>query len=182
LKPLGAVRFGIDIGGTFTDLVAIQDGRVIGIEKVLTTPEDPSIAVAEGVRVLLARTLPDQVAEVVHGTTLVPNALIERRGALTALLTTRGFRDTLEMRREHRYDLYDLGIRLPEPLVPRRRRWEVSERILGDGTVDIEIDLAEVESLAASVPDNDALRLTAIALELGVKQGLYQRLTAAQKV
>ena len=88
MKPLGAVRFGIDIGGTFTDLVAIQDGRVIGIEKVLTTPEDPSIAVAEGVRVLLARTLPDQVAEVVHGTTLVPNALIERRGALTALLTT----------------------------------------------------------------------------------------------
>jgi N-methylhydantoinase A/oxoprolinase/acetone carboxylase beta subunit len=153
LKPLGAVRFGIDIGGTFTDLVAIQDGRVIGIEKVLTTPEDPSIAVAEGVRVLLARTLPDQVTEVVHGTTLVPNALIERKGALTALLTTRGFRDTLEMRREHRYDLYDLGIRLPEPLVPRRLRWEVSERILGDGTIDIEIDLGEVESLAARALD-----------------------------
>jgi N-methylhydantoinase A len=153
LKPLAVVRFGIDIGGTFTDLVAIQDGQVIGIEKILTTPEDPSIAVAEGVRVLIARTLPDQVTEVVHGTTLVPNALIERKGALTALLTTRGFRDTLEMRREHRYDLYDLGLKLPEPLVPRRLRWEVSERILGDGTIDIEIDLAEVESLAARARD-----------------------------
>jgi N-methylhydantoinase A len=149
LKPLGAVRFGIDIGGTFTDLVAIQDGRVIGIEKVLTTPDDPSIAVAEGVRVLLSGILPSQVTEVVHGTTLVPNALIERKGALTALLTTRGFRDALEMRREHRYDLYDLALKLPEPLVPRRRRWEVSERIFGDGSIDIEIDLAEVESLAA---------------------------------
>ena len=79
----------------------------------------------------------------------MPNALIERKGALTALLTTRGFRDTLEMRREHRYDLYDLGIRLPEPLVPRRLRWEVSERILGDGTIDFAIDLLEVESLAS---------------------------------
>lgn len=150
---MGAVRFGIDIGGTFTDLVAIQDGRVIGVEKVLTTPDDPSLAVAEGVRVLLGRTVPSQVTEVVHGTTLVPNALIERKGAVTALLTTRGFRDSLEMRREHRYDLYDLGLKLPEPLVPRSRRWEVSERIFGDGTIDIEIDLAEVGSLAARALD-----------------------------
>ena len=144
-----AIRIGIDIGGTFTDLVAIRDGRVTGVEKVLTTPDDPARAVADGVRVLLGKTDPSQVTEVVHGTTLVPNALIERKGAVTALLATRGFRDSLEMRREHRYDLYDLALTLPEPLVPRRRRWEVSERILADGTVDIEIDLAEVRSLAA---------------------------------
>ena len=151
--PLDAVRFGIDIGGTFTDLVAIKDGRVIGVEKILTTPDDPAVAVAEGVRALLATIAPGEVTEIVHGTTLVPNALIERKGALTALLTTRGFRDSLEMRREHRYDLYDLFLKLPEPLVPRRHRWEVTERILADGTVDTEIDLAEVESLAALARD-----------------------------
>ena len=173
----GAVRFGIDIGGTFTDLVAIQDGRVIGVEKVLTTPDDPSRAVAEGVRVLLGRTVPSQVTEVVHGTTLVPNALIERKGALTALLTTRGFRDSLEMRREHRYDLYDLGLKLPEPLVPRRRRWEVSERIFGDGTVDIEIDLAEVESLAARALD-EGIEAIAICFLHSYRYASHERAAA----
>jgi N-methylhydantoinase A len=152
-RPLDAVRIGIDIGGTFTDLVAIQRGRVVGVEKVLTTPDDPALAVAAGVRRLLGRILPGDVTEVVHGTTLVPNALIERKGAITALVTTRGFRDSLEMRREHRYDLYDLDLRLPAPLVPRRLRWEVTERILADGTVDTEIDRAEVESLVARARD-----------------------------
>ncbi|HZV52136.1 MAG TPA: hydantoinase/oxoprolinase N-terminal domain-containing protein, partial [Candidatus Dormibacteraeota bacterium] len=128
-----SVRIGVDIGGTFTDLVLLRGGRVEGVGKVLTTPADPSLAVAEGVEQLLAEMPPGQVGEVVHGTTLVPNALIERRGARTALLTTRGFRDVLAIRREHRYDLYDLFLELPEPLVPRRRRWEVDERVLADG-------------------------------------------------
>jgi N-methylhydantoinase A len=141
-------RIGVDIGGTFTDLVLLSGGRVAGIGKTLTTPRDPSAAVAEGVARLLGDLDPGTVAEVVHGTTLVPNALIERTGARTCLLTTRGFRDALAMRREHRYDLYDLLLELPEPLVARRFRWELSERVLADGTVDRPLDDAEVRKLA----------------------------------
>src|SRR5262249_56898953 len=114
----------------------------------LTTPADPSVAVAEGVVGLLAEVDPGRVGEVVHGTTLVANALIERRGARTCLVTTRGVRDALAIRREHRYDLYDLFLELPEPLVPRRRRWEVDERVLADGTVDRALDEAAVRRLA----------------------------------
>jgi N-methylhydantoinase A len=163
-------RIGVDIGGTFTDLVLLVAGRVAAVGKVLTTPADPSIAVAEGVAALLAEVDPlptgsidaapggvggrvrdgtrCQVGEVVHGTTLVANALIERRGARTCLVTTRGVRDALAIRREHRYDLYDLFLELPEPLVPRRLRWEVGERVLADGTVDRPLDEAEVRRLA----------------------------------
>jgi N-methylhydantoinase A len=141
-------RIGVDIGGTFTDLVLLVGGRVAAVGKALTTPADPSIAVAEGVASLLAEVDPRQVGEVVHGTTLVANALIERRGARTCLVTTRGVRDALAIRREHRYDLYDLFLELPEPLVPRRLRWEVGERVLADGTVDRRLDEAEVRRLA----------------------------------
>jgi N-methylhydantoinase A len=145
--PAGA-RIGVDIGGTFTDLVLLVGGRVAAVGKALTTPADPSIAVAEGVASLLAEVDPRQVGEVVHGTTLVANALIERRGARTCLVTTRGVRDALAIRREHRYDLYDLFLELPEPLVPRRLRWEVGERVLADGTVDRPLDEAGVRRLA----------------------------------
>src|SRR5215472_16703416 len=134
-------RIGVDIGGTFTDLVLL-------VGNALTTPADPSVAVAEGVAALLAEVDPTTVGEVVHGTTLVANALIERRGARTCLVTTRGVRDALAIRREHRYDLYDLFLELPEPLVPRRLRWEVGERVLADGTVDRPLDEAEVARLA----------------------------------
>jgi N-methylhydantoinase A len=143
-----SARVGVDIGGTFTDLVLLVGGRVAAVGKALTTPADPSVAVAEGVQRLLAEVDPAQVAEVVHGTTLVANALIERKGALTALVTTRGARDALAIRREHRYDLYDLFLELPDPLVPRRRRWEVDERVLADGTVDRPLDPDEVRRLA----------------------------------
>src|SRR5438093_5151698 len=115
---------------------------------MLTTPADPSAAVAAGVERLLAEAPPEDVGEVTHGTTLVANALIERRGARTALVTTRGFRDALAIRREHRYDLYDLFLEMPEPLVPRRRRWELSERILADGSIDTPLDEGEVRRLA----------------------------------
>src|SRR5207244_3903510 len=131
--------------------VLVSGGRVAATTKTLTTPGDPSVAVAAGVRQLLSEAPPESVGEVVHGTTLVANALIERRGAPTALITTRGFRDTLAMRREHRYDLYDLFLELPEPLVPRRRRWELSERVLADGSVDIPLDEEEVRALARRV-------------------------------
>ena len=111
----------MDIGGTFTDLVLLVEGQIAAVAKTLTTPADPSIAVAEGVARLLVEARPGDVGEVVHGTTLVANALVERKGALTALVTTRGVRDALAIRREHRYDIYDLFLDLPEPLVPRRR-------------------------------------------------------------
>ena len=117
--------------------------------KTLTTPADPSLAVAAGVARLLGDGVaPGEVAQVVHGTTLVANALIERTGATTCLVTTRGHRDALAIRREHRYDLYDLFLELPEPLVPRRRRWEVDERVLADGTVDRPLDGAAAQRLA----------------------------------
>ena len=141
-------RIGVDIGGTFTDLVLVQDGRVRATAKTLTTAKDPSQGVAAGIEKLLERVSPGTVTEVVHGTTLVANALIERGGAKTALLTTKGFKDVLAIRREHRYDIYDLFIELPEPLVPRRRRWELDERILAGGEIDAALDQAGVERLA----------------------------------
>lgn len=144
-------RIAVDIGGTFTDLVLEQDGRVVDTAKVLTTPEDPSVAAADGVRRLLDGRRPAEVAEVVHGTTLVPNALIERKGARTALVTTEGFRDVLAMGREQRYDLYDLDLEMPEPLVPRRWRFGVLERVRADGTVDTALDEPGVRQLVPTL-------------------------------
>jgi N-methylhydantoinase A len=141
-------RIAVDIGGTFTDLVLVKDGRVLANAKVLTTPGDPSVAVETGIARLLDGTHPEDVAEVVHGTTLVANALIERKGAITALVGTKGFRDTIAIRRELRYDLYDLFLEMPEPLVPRRLRYEVNERILADGSVDTPLVPQEMRSVA----------------------------------
>ena len=125
-------RCGIDIGGTFTDLVLLDDDTGdLRLHKVLTTPEDPAAGAMTGLEELVAAH-GRRIAEcttLVHGTTLVTNAVIERRGAATGLITTRGFRDILEMGREQRYDIYDLFLRYPDPLVPRRRRLEVDERV-----------------------------------------------------
>jgi N-methylhydantoinase A len=136
--PDARFRAGVDIGGTFTDLTLVDDetGR-LWVGKVLTTPSDPSIAVHEGLTHLLRQTGVDaeQIRSIVHGTTLVTNAIIQRRGAKTALLTTRGFRDAIEIGKESRYDVYDIFLELPRPLVPRRLRREVSERVLDDGSV-----------------------------------------------
>jgi N-methylhydantoinase A/oxoprolinase/acetone carboxylase beta subunit len=141
-------RIAVDIGGTFTDLVLLSHGRVSASVKLLTTPGDPSEAVEEGIAELLEGVSPGDVGEVVHGTTLVANALIERSGPPTALITTKGFRDVLSIRREQRYDLYDLFLDMPEPLVPRRLRFEVDERVLADGSVDRALDSGEVRRAA----------------------------------
>ncbi len=122
-------KLGCDIGGTFTDFL-LYDTRshTLGELKLLTTPDDPSRAVEDGLRSLIQRH-PDLMAELevlIHGTTLMINAVIERKGARTALVTTEGFRDILEMRREIRYDIYDLRQRFPTPLVPRSLRFEVA--------------------------------------------------------
>src|SRR5262245_17753059 len=128
-KTAGCV-LGVDIGGTFTDFVLIDEtsGRVM-TGKVLTRTDDLAAGVLDGVRELLARhrIAGGALRKVVHGTTLATNALIERRGARTALVVTRGFRDILELARESRYDIFDIDLAVPPPLVPRRRVFEVTE-------------------------------------------------------
>ena len=145
-------RIGTDIGGTFTDFVEIDDASgTIRLEKTLTTPADPSIGIFDGLE-RLARSGGASLAEcatLVHGTTLVINALIERKGVTTALLATRGFRDVLEMRNELRYDVYDLQIEYPKPLVPRSLRLEVGERVAADGRVLERPSREEIAALAA---------------------------------
>jgi N-methylhydantoinase A len=143
-------RIGVDIGGTFTDLILVDEaGAAFLVAKVLTTPADPAQAVETGVKDLLAgAAVPAvEVSHVVHGTTLFTNALIERKGAKTALITTAGFRDALEIAREHRYDMYDLFMERPAPLVPRHRRYEVRERILEDGSILQPLDEGGAERL-----------------------------------
>jgi N-methylhydantoinase A len=140
------MRIGIDVGGTFTDFVLLEDatGRTFTY-KCLTTPRDPSDAMEQGLRALAAR-LPgcvEQLEELIHGTTLVINAIIERKGARTGLITTRGFRDVLELGREIRYAAYDAFAQMPEPLVPRERRLEVDERLRADGSVLAPLDEAQ---------------------------------------
>ena len=160
---MSRTRIAVDIGGTFTDLVLVEGGRVTANAKVLTTPGDPSIAVETGIGRLLERVGAGNVDEVVHGTTLVANALIERKGATTALVTTTGFRDVLSIRRELRYDLYDLFLEMPEPLVPRRLRFEATERVLADGTVEVALDPEEVRRTARRM-DREGVQAVAVSL------------------
>ena len=143
----GSFRLGCDIGGTFTDFVLVDDETgEFQTHKCLTTPSDPSDAVDEGVRQLENR-MPGFLAgteEFIHGTTLVINAIIERKGAVTGLITTQGFRDVLELGREIRYDAYDIFSEYPEPLIPRFLRREINERIGSDGRIIIPVDADEV--------------------------------------
>ena len=150
------LSLGIDIGGTFTDIVLYrQDDGLVLSHKELTTPHDPTEGAIRGIRILLEREgiSARQITRVVHATTLFANALIERRGARTGLITTAGFRDTLEMRREFKYDLYDLFIEIPQPLIPRGLRLEVAERVRADGGEDTPLNeddvLAAGRALAA---------------------------------
>jgi len=131
-------RLGCDIGGTFTDFVLLNDRTgEIQINKCLTTPGDPSDAVEHGIKEMEQKTpgFVQKLDEVIHGTTLVINSIIERKGAKTGLITTKGFRDVLELGREIRYAPYDIFAEFPKPLIPRRFRLEVDERLRSDGTV-----------------------------------------------
>ena len=180
-QPDRSVRVGIDIGGTFTDLTLIDDatGELV-INKSLTTPDDPSRAVEEVARGgLEAAGLPGSaVHTVIHGTTLVANAIIERKGDRTALITTKGFRDALEIGREHRYDMYDLFLENPQPLVPRYLRLEVDERILCDGSVLTPLRTEEVEAIADELVEND-VRAVAVSLLHAYKNSEHERAVAA---
>jgi len=149
-----AIRLGVDIGGTFTDVV-LEGPQGRFSTKVLTTYGKPEDAIIEGLKTVTAKAgiTPGEISQIIHGTTLATNALIERRGASTALITTEGFRDVIEMRTESRFEQYDLNLVLPEPLLPRNRRYTVRERLSADGEVLIGLDRAEVEALADVIKD-----------------------------
>lgn len=149
-------RVGFDIGGTFTDF-ALYDGVTgqVQIHKALTTPADPWRGAIQGIETLLTNAALgfSDIAEILHGTTLVTNALIEGKGASTALLTTRGFRDVMESGREQRYDIYDLFLKYPKTLVPRKFRREITERMLASGQPLTTIDLEDVRREATHLRD-----------------------------
>ena len=153
---MGSYRLGIDIGGTFTDFVLLDgESGEISVEKCLTTGARPEAGVFDGVD-RLAERHPGYLAranDVNHATTLVTNVILERKGARTGLVTTRGFRDILEMGREVKYTVFRFDIRFPPPLVPRELRLGVTERVLADGTVRVPLDEAEVRSAAAFFRD-----------------------------
>jgi len=158
-------RLGIDIGGTFTDLVLLDEARgKMEMGKLLTTPED----LAKGVLAIFRRMLrekrinPADIQSAIHGTTIATNAVIERKGARTGLLTTRGFQDVLEIGREIRYDLYDIYLTMPEPLVPRFLRREINERVDKDGNILKPLDATEVEEVVKELTQ-EGIKSLAIA-------------------
>lgn len=149
--PAPGISLGIDIGGTFTDLV-LHDPEIRRSNslKILTTHGDLVQGILEGTRRLLAEASvePSEITRVIHATTLFANALIERKGALIALITTQGFRDVLKIGRERRHPLFDLALRPPAPLMPEALRLEVPERVKADGTVLTPLDLAALDAAA----------------------------------
>jgi len=160
---MSRVRVGVDVGGTFTDVVSIDERGTISYAKVPSTPEDQSIGVISGVTRLLKRLewLPSDVEVFVHGTTVATNTLLERKGARVGLLTTQGFRDVPHIGRQSRPHLYDLHVRRPAPLVARRFRREIAERTLYTGDVEIPVNVSEVQSI---VRDFLASGIEAIAI------------------
>jgi N-methylhydantoinase A len=174
-------RIGVDIGGTFTDLVWVDEATgAVRVGKLLTTPKDPSQAVEEGVVTLLheADAAAGAVRALIHGTTLATNALIERKGARVGLLATAGFRDAVEIGREGRYDMYDLFIDPPVPLVPRQLRVEVSERILADGSVLRPLDAAQARA-AITALGAQGVEAIAICLLHAYRNPAHERALAA---
>jgi len=145
-------RLGVDIGGTFTDVVLEFNDQQFSA-KVLTTYKTPEDAIIEGIHQVCAKASvsPCDIGQIIHGTTLATNALIERRGAKTVLLTTEGFRDVIEMRTESRFEQYDLNLQLPEPLLSRQSRLTLKERIDASGKVLISLDASEIDQIATQV-------------------------------
>jgi N-methylhydantoinase A/oxoprolinase/acetone carboxylase beta subunit len=179
---MGDWQLAVDIGGTFTDVVLLDAaGTTSLIEKVLTTPKDPAAGVMDGVRRALARggVAAGDVRYVIHGTTLVTNALIERKGAVTGLITTIGHEDALEIGRETRYDAYDLAIEKPEPLVPPPLRLGITARLMADGREMLPVSALEVDALV------DRLRVAgvqavAVSLLHGYRNGTHEQAVASR--
>ena len=148
------LRLAIDIGGTFTDTVLMRgDDELVATTKTLTTPENPALGALSGARRLWEKTSirPEQISGFIHGTTLATNALIERRGAKVATITTAGFRDILEIAYERRYAQYDIDLQKPDLLVPRSRSFTVTERLGPNGEVLIPLNEDEVEGLLSAL-------------------------------
>jgi N-methylhydantoinase A/oxoprolinase/acetone carboxylase beta subunit/N-methylhydantoinase B/oxoprolinase/acetone carboxylase alpha subunit len=147
------VRIGVDIGGTFTDIVALRGDGTLFSKKVLSTPDDYSQGIEDGLLGLFRENgiAPSEVTEFAHGTTVATNTIIERKGVRAALLTTRGFRDVLEIGRFRSPRLYDLGFRRPAPLIERDLRFEVSERTDGQGEIVQAVGRAELEEVARRI-------------------------------
>jgi N-methylhydantoinase A len=161
----GAARIGVDVGGTFTDLVLHDPARgLVRTGKLLTTPDDPSEAIIEGMQRILreAGLAPGDLHSIVHGTTLVTNTVIERTGAKVGLLTTAGFRDSIEIGREIRYDLYDLFLEAPSPLVPRHLRREIPGRLDADGAELLPLDEDAVAREVRALVEAEAIEALAI--------------------
>jgi N-methylhydantoinase A len=175
------VRIGVDIGGTFTDLVLVDETTgATRVSKLLTTAKEPAHGVEAGVVRLLdeAGVQAEAIRTLIHGTTLATNVLIERKGAKTALLTTNGFRDALEIGREGRYDMYDLFIDPPAPLVPRRLRFEMTERLLADGSIVTPLDEAEARRLIRQLLA-EGVEVVAISLLHAHRNPVHERRLAA---
>lgn len=172
-------RVGIDIGGTFTDMLWVGEDGAAVIGKSLTTPDDPSLAVENALKPVLenGRVERGERGTLIHGTTLVTNSLIERKGSPTALLTTAGFRDTVEIGREHRYELYDLNLDLPKPLVPRHLRFDVPERMAADGTVLQPLDEGFVRRLVGELRDK-GIKAIAVSYLHSFRNPAHERRTA----
>ena len=159
-EPLKSI--GVDTGGTFTDIVMRRNGDLF-THKVLSTPQNPALAVIQGVSEILHQYDPDteQKPDIVHGSTVATNALLERRGARIALVTTKDFEDILEIGRQARPDLYDFFVERPDPLVPADRRFGISERTLHTGEIQTQIEPSDLEALAFKLA---TLELDAIAV------------------
>ena len=179
--PTASLRLGFDIGGTFTDFVLSDPATgALRLHKRLTTPEDPAVGALAGLRQILdeADASFGAVAEIVHGTTLVTNAVIERKGARLGLLTTAGFRDVLEAGTEQRYDIYDLFLTYPDPLVQRRHRLEVVERIDRDGQVVTALDEETVRAACRTLRDA-GVEAVAICFLNAYREPRHERAAAA---
>ncbi len=158
-------RLGIDIGGTFTDFALLdQAGHKLAIHKQLTTPSDPSIAVVDGIKEILRKNYVSisDISVIAHGTTLVTNAVIERNGVATGMLVTNGFEDILDTGMEQRYELFDLRITYPEPIIPRDLRKGISERVHFNSSVETSIDLEEVRRHTKELVETKNIKALAV--------------------
>ena len=171
-------RIGVDIGGTFTDFVLHDEARgITHTGKRLTTPDQPSRAIVEGVQRLLAETgtAAEQIADIVHGTTLITNTVLERTGAKVGLLATEGFRDVLQMGKESRYDVDDLFMQPVPPLVDRGLRRGVPGRLRADGSEHAPLDEAAVAREVRALVEHEGIEALAIAFLHAYRNPAHER-------
>jgi N-methylhydantoinase A len=177
---LASLRVGIDIGGTFTDFVIFHpDTGAIDTFKLLSTPHDPASVVKSGLDIIQKKvSSPREQWEIVHGSTVATNALLERKGAVTGLVTTRGFRDVLQIGRQNRASLYDLTWQAAEALVPEQFRFEISERVDAHGQVLTSLDIAELDQLVIHLKSSGLLQSIAICLLFSFTYPTHEQLIA----